>query len=430
MTVDPVVLALQAAIKANDSVELRNALGKHLLSTGYPQQAFNHFEKGLILSPTNIDTLQGVIQAASESGQTEKATTYQLVLSSLTPSKKIPITKTPSTENKQNTFLNTQQKDPSQDQIIDFHGTSLQTKGKPNLQLVQDEQVEEPTIQFADVGGLDEVKKRIHRAFILPLQRPALYARYGKQIGGGLLLYGPPGCGKTFMAKAVAGEIGARFMNIGISEILDMYLGNSEKRLHKIFETARAQAPTVLFFDEVDALGQRRTQLRNSSMRNVVNQLLTELDGMKSDNQKVFVLGATNQPWDLDTAIRRPGRFDRLLFIPPPDLTARKTILSLKLANRPTSTELNLDLLAQRTEGYSGADLEAIVNLATELAIEKTIETDTDTLITNQLLFTALSDIQSSTRPWLETARNFARYANEGGVYDDLHAYLRQVGLG
>jgi SpoVK/Ycf46/Vps4 family AAA+-type ATPase len=271
--------------------------------------------------------------------------------------------------------------------------------------------------------------QRLNRSFLLPLQQPDVFARFGKSMRGGLLLYGPPGCGKTFLARALAGEIGARFLSIGLSDVLDMWLGESERKLHELFENARRQAPTLLFFDEVDALGQRRTQLKHSAGRNVVNQFLAELDGVDGRNRDLFVLGATNHPWDLDPALRRPGRFDRMVFVPSPDLAARQRILGLKLAGRPAATALDLAGLARRTDGFSGADLEALVDSATELAFERSVASGGVQPIDDALLAAALRDLRPSTGPWLETARNYAVYANEGGVYDDLLAYLRTRGM-
>ncbi len=417
MTLDPVVSALTAAIAASDSVDLRVALGNHLLSKGEAAEALVHFEAGMSQAPESIEALRGAQQAAQDSGESVRATAYQLALAALSGAAE------PATE------VTEEEKEPIELSSVGV-GTRVKSTG-PNLRVVTEDYIEEDEalITFDDVGGLDDVKKRLHRSFLLPLQQPEVFARYGKQIGGGLLLYGPPGCGKTFIAKAVAGEIGARFMNIGMSDVLDMWLGESERKLHELFETARSRAPVVLFFDEIDALGQRRTHLRQSAGRNVVNQLLTELDGMTSENKDVFVLGATNQPWDLDAAIRRPGRFDRMLFIPPPDQKARETILKLKLADRPLADNLSIGALASQTKGYSGADLQALVNTATEFAIEQAIKLGSDVPIDDTLLASALADMRPSTRPWLETARNYARYANEGGVYDELHDYLKQVGM-
>jgi SpoVK/Ycf46/Vps4 family AAA+-type ATPase len=227
----------------------------------------------------------------------------------------------------------------------------------------------------------------------------------------------------------VAGEIGARFLDVGLNEVLDMWFGESERKLHELFESARRRQPTLVFFDEVDALGQRRTHLKGAAGRTLVNQLLSELDGFSGRNQGVFFLAATNHPWDLDPALRRPGRFDRLVFVPPPDAEGRRAILALKLAGRPVVPGVDLKALALRTEGFSGADLAALVEGATELAIEASLADGRERPIDDGLLRKALQDLRPSTRPWFEVARNHALYANEGGVYDDLLLHLKRLGL-
>ncbi|HSZ72252.1 MAG TPA: AAA family ATPase, partial [Cytophagaceae bacterium] len=195
--------------------------------------------------------------------------------------------------------------------------------------------LEKPSVNFGDVGGMLTVKKEIELKIIHPLNHPELYKAYGKKTGGGILLYGPPGCGKTHIARATAGQVNARFISVGLNDILDMWVGNSEKNLHEVFQTARANAPCVLFFDEIDALGASRSDMKQSSGRHLINQFLQELDGIDNNNEGVLVLGATNTPWHLDAAFRRPGRFDRIIFVPPPDAEARETIFKLKLHNKP-----------------------------------------------------------------------------------------------
>ncbi len=284
--------------------------------------------------------------------------------------------------------------------------------------------VEQTTLKLADVAGMEQVKRRLNLAFLAPLRNPDMMKMYGKSLRGGLMLYGPPGCGKTFIARATAGEMGARFVSIGLSDVLDMYLGQSERNLHEIFETARRNAPCVLFFDEIDALGRKRSQMRNSAGRDAVNQLLAELDSVGNDNQGVFVLAATNHPWDVDTALRRPGRLDRTLLVLPPDQPARVSILNYHLKTKPTES-LDLAWLADKTDGYSGADLAHLCDSAAELAMEDSMATGQARPITQPDFKKALKDVKPSTRPWFETARNYAMFSNEGGAYDELLAYLR-----
>ena len=289
-------------------------------------------------------------------------------------------------------------------------------------------EVERPDLSLADVGGMHNVKKRLRTAFLAPLENPALRRMYGKSLRGGLLLYGPPGCGKTFIARATAGELGARFIGVGLHDVLDMYLGESERKLHELFENARRSAPCVLFFDEVDALGRKRSHLRHSAGREVVVQFLSELDSFGSDNEGVFVLAATNHPWDVDTALRRPGRLDRMLLVLPPDQDAREAILEFHLRDRPVG-DLDVPSIAARTDLYSGADLAHLVESAVEYALEDSVESGTARPILMDDLERALADIRPSTIPWLQTARNFAMYAAEGGAYDELIDYLREHNL-
>src|SRR3954468_23060557 len=231
-----------------------------------------------------------------------------------------------------------------------------------------------PTVTLGDVGGLEAVKARLDAAFLAPLRSPELRAYYGKSLRGGLLLYGPPGCGKTFLARAVAGELGARFFALGLNDVLDMWLGESERRLHDAFAAARRSAPCVLFLDELDTLGQKRSHQRRSAGRNVVNQLLAELDGAQADNDGLFVLAATNHPWDVDTALRRPGRLDRTVLVLPPDEPARRAILERALAERPVQA-VDAAKLARQTDGYSGVDLVHMVETATEEALARSART-------------------------------------------------------
>ena len=216
--------------------------------------------------------------------------------------------------------------------------------------------VERPALTFAEIGGMDGIKEEIRMKIIHPLKNPQLFKAYGKKTGGGILLYGPPGCGKTLLSRATAGEIKASFLSIGIHQILDLYLGNSEKNLHQLFELARSHAPAVLFFDEVDALAADRNDLKRSAGRTLINQFLAEMDGNVGNNDGVLILGATNAPWHLDPAFRRPGRFDRILFVPPPDETARRSILEVMCKDKPTHA-LDIAAIAKKTRDFSGADL-------------------------------------------------------------------------
>ncbi|MFD0169651.1 ATP-binding protein [Streptomyces decoyicus] len=287
--------------------------------------------------------------------------------------------------------------------------------------------VERPgTVHLADVGGMQEVKERLDAAFLAPLRNPELRRLYGKSLRGGLLLYGPPGCGKTFIARAVAGELGANFLSVSVNDVLDMWIGNSERNMHELFQTARRQAPCVIFLDELDALGGKRSRTQSSGMRNTVNQLLTELDGVEAGaNEGVFVLAATNVPWDVDIALRRPGRLDRTLLVLPPDAPAREAILRYHLRERPIEN-VDLGKLVKATDGLSGADLAHVCEVAAEHALLDSARTGTVRLIGMKDLLTAAGQIAPSAEPWFASARNVAMYANDGGMYDDLVAYLKK----
>ena len=152
-------------------------------------------------------------------------------------------------------------------------------------------------------------------------------------------MYGPPGCGKTFLSRATAGEVQARFLSVGLSDVLDMWIGNSERNLHELFQQARRNKPCVVFFDEVDALGASRSDMRHSGGRHLINQFLSELDGIEANNDGLLILAATNAPWHLDNAFRRPGRFDRIVFVPPPDQPARASIVQLMLSGKPAGRD-------------------------------------------------------------------------------------------
>jgi SpoVK/Ycf46/Vps4 family AAA+-type ATPase len=288
--------------------------------------------------------------------------------------------------------------------------------------------VEQPRMTLADVGGMTEVKKRLDAAFLAPMRNPELRKLYGKSLRGGLLLYGPPGNGKTFLAKAVAGELRARFLAVGLDEVLDMWLGNSERNLHELFLAARRAAPCVLFFDELDAIGQKRSRLAGAAARNVVAQLLVELDGISDDNDGVFVLAATNAPWDVDTALRRPGRFDRTLLVLPPDEQARTAILEYHLRDRPVAG-IDLKELARRTDGWSGADLAHLCETASERALLASVESGVARMIEMADLLGALPEIRPSAAAWFAAARNVVLYSNADGTYDELAAYLKRKKL-
>ena len=278
-------------------------------------------------------------------------------------------------------------------------------------------------MKFEDVGGMEKVKDDIRMKIIHPLKNADLFAAYGKKAGGGVLLYGPPGCGKTLMARATAGEIDAAFFSVGLHQVLDMYIGESEQKLHKIFELARKAAPAVLFFDETDALAADRRDMRQSAGRNLINQFLSELDGTQANNEGLLILGATNAPWHLDGAFLRPGRFDRIIFVPPPDAGARAEIAKIHAKGKPL-VDFDPADLAKRTDGFSGADLRAVFDQATEAALGEAMRKGSLVPVSGKMLAKAAKEVKPSTRMWFESAKNHALYANQSRFYDDVLVYL------
>ena len=218
---------------------------------------------------------------------------------------------------------------------------------------------EKPKLRFDDIAGLEDVKEQFRVKMILPFTHPEKAKKYKVRTGGGILLYGPPGTGKTMIAKAVAGELDATFFAIAPSEILNKWVGESEKNIRKLFEAARSCEKAVVFIDEVESLvPKRRDSEAGGVMQRVVPQILAELDGFDvREGQSVMFMGATNEPWNIDYAMLRPGRLDEKVYVGLPDLAARRKILELNLKDIPLAGDVDLDGIAKRLDGYSGADI-------------------------------------------------------------------------
>ncbi|GGS61239.1 cell division cycle protein 48 [Planobispora rosea] len=281
-------------------------------------------------------------------------------------------------------------------------------------------------VTFADVAGMDAVKEALRIKLLLPVQQPELFAAFGKRAGGGVMMYGPPGAGKTHLARAAAGELGASFVDVGLADILDMYIGSSERNLRATFNLARRNRPCVLFFDEVDALAARRADMRQAHNRQLVNQFLAELDGVDEHaNEGVLVLAATNAPWYVDAAFRRPGRFDQLVFVPPPDVAARAAILRILCRDKPLA-EMDFDAVARATDQFAGADLKGVVDRAVEAKLQQSISAGRLVPLSTQDLLAAARAVRpTAVREWLATARNYVLHSNDSGAWDELMPWIK-----
>src|SRR5690349_6528917 len=245
---------------------------------------------------------------------------------------------------------------------------------------------ERPALRFDDVAGLDEVKEDIRLKMIYPFQHPELAARFDIRPGGGVLMYGPPGTGKTMLAKATAGEIEATFFRISPADVLSKWVGEAEQNIKKLFDAAAAEERSIIFIDEIEALVPARRDEGSSVMQRVVPQILQGVEGFdKKAGRSVLLMGATNVPWQLDPAILRPGRFDEKVYIPLPDLPARRKMLDIYLGKRPLEEGINLDALANKLEGMSGADIKYICDRAATIPFLKSVATGSEGPITDEI---------------------------------------------
>ncbi|MBW3015811.1 AAA family ATPase [Candidatus Woesearchaeota archaeon] len=257
-------------------------------------------------------------------------------------------------------------------------------------------------LTFADIGGLEELKEEIRFKIIEPFKNPEVFKFYNKKIGGGILMYGPPGCGKSLIAKATANEADAAFMHVKCSDLKSKFVGETEQNIAELFKKAREQ-PTIIFFDEFEALGADRTESL-SYEKSAVAQLLTEIDGFDSDNQKILLLAATNEPWSIDPALRREGRFGNTIFIPLPDKQSREDIFRIHMQGRPVK-DLDYKRLAEKTEGFSGADIKAVCEAATDIPLKESFTTRKKRHIEMKDMLVGIKKSQSVMKQWFQKAR-------------------------
>ncbi|MFK4852713.1 ATP-binding protein [Microbacterium sp. ZW T6_19] len=289
---------------------------------------------------------------------------------------------------------------------------------------------ERPQVTLADVAGLAEVKQHLDSTFLAPLRNPALAAAFGQKPGGSLLMYGPPGCGKTFIAKAIAGDLGASFIHVTLADLLSAWIGESERAIQSVFRDARAAAPCVIFFDEFDALGGRRASGGggSQSMRMIVTQLLEELDGVTSENDGVYFLAATNRPWDIDPALRRPGRIDKTVLVLPPDAVARAAILQGDLDGKPQD-DVDVIAVAAATEGFSGADIAQVAKHALQRSLTESMAAGAIVPVTTEGLLESAASITPSTTSWFDQVAPVLEYGVDDGTFDQLRAYRVKQGM-
>ncbi|MFC1926710.1 ATP-binding protein [Chloroflexota bacterium] len=305
---------------------------------------------------------------------------------------------------------------------------------KPDRETVSDEDktrekvknlvlIEKPKVKFDDIAGLEEVKEKIKEAIIYPFVYPEEYKYFGINPGGGILLYGPPGCGKTLLAAAAAAECDAVFINLKISDIKDKYVGESERNIKQVFELARTYERAILFFDEIDALAGERSSSREGHETSLVNELLAQMDALESKGspRNSLVLAATNQPWSVDLALRRSGRFDSAVFIPHPDFEARKMIFEINLRDRPIEASISLASLAQMTEGYASAEIVDICQRAAKIPLRERLRENKQRREISMHDFRQAIDEKKTVLPiWYSKALKSIESSDEADIFQDL----------
>ncbi|MFH0861783.1 MAG: AAA family ATPase, partial [Candidatus Altiarchaeota archaeon] len=283
---------------------------------------------------------------------------------------------------------------------------------------------EDVTINFSNVAGMEDVKKRLREGIIYPIAHPELSKEFGTKGGGGVLLYGPPGCGKTYIMRAAVGEAGVNFYTVEIPDIIGDDPEASSKKLDEAFNEARQGAPSIVFFDEIEALGGARKAGQRGSEHRMVNQFLTDMEGVVASNVNVLIVGSTNAPWDMDAALRRSGRFTNQIFIPPPDMESRTQLFKLHVKGRPISPDVDLGKLAELTENYSSADITAICEEAAKIPWSESVHGGAKRDISMADFHSILDQRESTIIPWLRVAEKQLRDSGESDLFPELADYV------
>ena len=272
--------------------------------------------------------------------------------------------------------------------------------------------------KFSDIAGLEKVKEEIMMKIIEPLKHPEVFKHFGKKAGGGILMYGPPGCGKSLIAEATAGEADVAFYNAKASDLKSKYVGETEQNIAKLFEEARKEKAAIIFFDEFEAIGSDRHRT-SFNMKGAVSQLLAEMDGVGNKDQNILVIAATNEPWNIDSALLREGRFGTMIYIPPPDKVTRMEMLIIHMQSRPFDDIAWYDL-ADATENYSGADMKALCEKATDIPLKEYFKTKKKRNITNDDFYKALINMKPSLGMWYRQAYSLLAKRNELSTFPDI----------
>jgi transitional endoplasmic reticulum ATPase len=273
---------------------------------------------------------------------------------------------------------------------------------------------EKPKLRFDDVAGLDEVKENIRLKMLYPFEHPELAAKFGIRTGGGILLYGPPGTGKTMLAKATAGEIEATFFRISPADVMSKWVGEAEQNIKKLIDAACQETRSIIFIDEIEALIPARRDESGGVMQRLVPQLLQAMQGFDAKTNPILWMGATNVPWQLDPAVLRPGRFDEKVYIPLPDLPARRKLLEIYLSKRPLDDAIDLDDLATRLDGYSGADIQYLADRAATIPFLQSVASGEEGEITKQIVEDVIADSRPSVSA--EQCRRFEEWGSKATI--------------